>query len=289
MDYEENKFAIIRSNCRTCGLFSFYNTFLYCLQNYIINNYIPIIDIEAFPNVFNGFKNENIKNNSWEYLFNQPFGYELANVIKKAKKIEYINCTRREHSSPSYTNFYKKSIAIDYWHYFVDKYIPIKNEIIKLKNKITKKLFIDSNNILGILIRGTDYIARRPKEHPIPPEPDIVIQDIKEMYKKYHYDYLFITTEDTIIRNKFINNFGQKLKFILPKNIIKYDYKKKYLLSYNNNIKGNLENIKIYLISILILSNCIDIIASRTNGAVAAFIFSKGFRNSKIYYLGIYS
>ena len=204
MDYKQNKFAIIRSECRTCGLFSFYNTFLLCLQKYIINNYIPIIDIEAFPNVFNGFKNGNIKNNSWEYLFNQPFGYKLVNVIKRAKKIKYINCSRRTHSSPRYINFYKKSIAIDYWHYFVDRYLPIKNEIIKLKNKITKKLFTDSNNILGILIRGTDFLARRPKYHAIPPEPDIVIQDIKEMHKKFNYDWFFVATEDTIIRKKFI-------------------------------------------------------------------------------------
>ena len=45
---------------------------------------------------------------------------------------------------------------------------------------------------------------------------------------------------------------------------------------------------KIYLINIIILSRCIDIITARTNGSIGLFIFSNGFRNSLIYYLGQY-
>ena len=43
-----------------------------------------------------------------------------------------------------------------------------------------------------------------------------------------------------------------------------------------------------YLMSIIILSKCIDIIACRTNGSAGTFIFTNGFRNFKIYYLGRY-
>lgn len=60
------------------------------------------------------------------------------------------------------------------------------------------------------------------------------------------------------------------------------------MLCYNENIKGNIEYMKIYLINIIILSKCKDIITPRTSGSIAAFIFSKGFRNTKVYYLGTY-
>ena len=53
-------------------------------------------------------------------------------------------------------------------------------------------------------------------------------------------------------------------------------------------MKGNLDNLKIYLINILILSKCIDIITARTNGSIGAFIFTEGFRNIIVYYLGLY-
>ena len=38
----------------------------------------------------------------------------------------------------------------------------------------------------------------------------------------------------------------------------------------------------------IILSKCIDILAARTNGSMAVFIFTEGFRNTKIYNLGKY-
>lgn len=45
---------------------------------------------------------------------------------------------------------------------------------------------------------------------------------------------------------------------------------------------------KIYLINIIILSKCLDIITSKTAGSLVAFILSKGFRNIKVYDLGCY-
>ena len=70
------------------------------------------------------------------------------------------------------------------------------------------------------------------------------------MDKINKYDWIFLTTEDNIIRIKFINIFDNKLKYYLSKNNINYNYKTKELLSYNKYIKGNLENMKIYLINI---------------------------------------
>lgn len=102
------------------------------------------------------------------------------------------------------------------------------------------------------------------------------------------YDWIFITTEDDIIREKFINKYGKKLKYIKYKTNINYDYRKKPLLGFNKNIIGNLSFMRIYLINIIILSKCIDIIASRTSGTIIAFVLSNGFRNKIIYNLGKY-
>ena len=146
----------------------------------------------------------------------------------------------------------------------------------------------EKRNILGVLIRGTDYVSKRPRNHPKQPTPKMVFKDIEKMDKKNKYDWIFITTEDDLIREKFINNYGKKLKYIRSKININYDYKKKELLYYNKNINGNFSYMKIYLINILILSKCLDIITSKTGGSLVAFILSKGFRNKKVYNLGNY-
>ena len=44
----------------------------------------------------------------------------------------------------------------------------------------------------------------------------------------------------------------------------------------------------IYLLNIILLSKCIDIITARCSGAAGIFILTNGFRNSKVYDLGEY-
>lgn len=82
--------------------------------------------------------------------------------------------------------------------------MPIKEEIIIKSNNIMSILFKDEKNILGVLIRGTDYVARKPKNHPIPPEPEILMKDIKKIDGENNYDFIFLATEDDIIREKII-------------------------------------------------------------------------------------
>ena len=286
-DYYNNNFAIIKKICKVCGLFSFYLHYLGCIKSFIYLGYIPIIDLSSFPNIFNGFTpNKFINNNPWEFFFNQPFGYKLKDVLSKAKNIKYFECEKPYKSYPS-GNIYINNVLMDYWHDLSIKYMPIKDEIIKQSVNIFKKLFKNSINILGILARGTDYIAIKPKHHPIPPTIEIMIKDIKKMNNNNNYDWYFLSTEDEIIKNKLINEFGYKLKFLKNKKI-KYNYKSKKFLYMDKNINGNLNYMKIYLFNIIILSKCIDIISARTSGSMGIFILSNGFRNTKVYYLGTY-
>ena len=151
-----------------------------------------------------------------------------------------------------------------------------------------RKLFKNSKNILGVLTRGTDYIMLRPRNHPIPPNISLLIHDVKELDNKYKYDYIFFSTEDDDMRKIFIKSFTNKVKQIKAKNNIKYDYTKKKFLGYNINIKGNIEYNKLYLINIIILSKCLDLITARCSGSAGIFILTNGYRNMKIYNLGLY-
>ena len=255
-----------------------------CIHKYLAEGYIPIIDIGSFPNVINGFNKS--KGNYWELFFEQPFGYTLKEVQKNANNITRIvcgNCSPRLHVRSMPFNEVQQS----FWHNLAIKYLPIKKEILDLSNKIFIKLFKSSINILGVLTRGTDYMFLKPKGHCIPPNITDLVHDVKEMDNKYIYDYIFFSTEDDNIRVIFSKNFSKKLRMIKPKMKTNYNYSKKKFLGYNDNIKGNIEYNKIYLLNIIILSKCLDIITARCNGAAGIFVLTNGFRNIKVYNLGV--
>ena len=132
-------------------------------------------------------------------------------------------------------------------------------------------------------------MATKPAKHYIQPEPEIVFNDVDKFEEENHYDYYFCVTEDKYIRDKFLNKYNNKVKYFKSSQEFYYNYSDiNNRLAFNEKINGNLNFMKAYIINIIILSKCIDIICGRTNGSVFAFIITKGFRNIKAYNLGKY-
>jgi len=101
---------------------------------------------------------------------------------------------------------------MNYWHNMANIYMPIKEKYIKEAKIKYYYLFKRSQNVLGILLRGMDYINRKPVGHPRQPNPEMVLSDVNEKNNKYKYKYIFLTTEDDNIREIFVNKLGDKLK-----------------------------------------------------------------------------
>ena len=283
LNHKYKIFAIIRKECNICGLFSFYIFYLGCATQYINLGYIPIIDLKTHPNIYNGF-NTSINYNPWELFFEQPYGYKMDEVLQKEKNIVYIKCIESIKRPEELDIYYHKDL-IKYWHNLGKKYIPIKREIIKESNFIMKNLFNNSKNVLGVKIRGTDYIKLKPKGHPKPPNIEDAVQDVKKMYLKNKYDWIFFASEDEKIKERFINEFKNKIKYLNSKQKINYT---NYYFVKNKNVCGNVEYSKNYVMNIYILSKCIDIVMTRGSGGAGIILLTEGFRNSLIYNLGEY-
>ena len=285
LDYETKTFGIItRKDCPPCGLFSYYSLHLGCILIYLSQGYIPIIDVRSFPNAFNGHNTHSPQNkiNPWEVLFNQPFGYTLDEVKKNAKKIEDLSCSWTN-MAPAEGHVYSNQLTLEFYREMSRKYMSIKKEIMDEANITWEKLFGNTKNVLGALGRGTDFVSLNPDGHSIPPSTEKMIEDVKKMDEKNKYDWIYLATEDDDIRNKFKKEFGKKLKMVQDKNI---DYTGGYIGD-NPNLQG-IEFQKLYLLSMIILSKCIDVVVARCSGAMGAFIFSEGFRESIVYFLGQY-
>jgi len=286
LNYENVSFAVIkRAACPSCGLFSNYIVYLGCIRKYLKKGFIPILEFISYKNVINGFKVDPTKGNPWEYYFNQPFGYEYNNIIRKAKNIKYFECSNIIRPTE---NIFLNKQSMNFWHSFANQYIPIKNEIINESNNIIKTIFKGSKNVLGVLLRGTDYVAMRPRSHPIPPKIEVVIKDVRLLDNKYNYNWIFLATEDNNIRDIFIKSIGIKVKCLLSKTKTFYNYSTKKPLALNIDFKNNLDFNKIYLLNIIILSKCLDLLAAKTSGTIGIFILTEGFRYYKVYNLGYY-
>ena len=285
-DFHFKNYSILRRmSCPMCGFFSFFIVNLGCINQYLSKGYIPIIDLQSFPNVYN--KGNLSSTNPWEYFFHQPFNYSLEEVLKNAKNIKYFECTLKT-ERPNENYIYYNKTSINFWHSFAKRYMPLKEELLDEAKAIMKELFGGTKNILGIKMRGTDYISRKPKGHSIPPKIEQVISDVKMMDKKYKYDFIFFATEDEIIKKLFVPHFKDKVKLLNPKVKIEYNYNDKSIINLNKDIYGNIEYIKNYVLNIIILSKCLDIVATRCSGAAGIFVLTEGFRNIKIYNNGIY-
>lgn len=285
-DYNNTQFRIIyKKECYSCGFFTYYINFLGCIITSISSQRTPIIDVRSYPNIFNEYKSDKDSlingSNYWENIFYHPHNYTLKEIEEKAQKLEYEEC-KDNNMAPNQNEIYYSKYAIEFYHNFAKQYLPIKKEILKKAYHMKFKLFNKKNNTLGALARGTDVPILKPVDIPIPPTAEIMIKDVKKMDDENNYDYIFLVTEDEIIRNKFITQFGEKLKYLEPENKIEYNYKRNESLSSNKNVQGfNYQ--EFYLINIIILSKCLDIISAKTYGAAAAFILSEGFRNSFVY------
>ena len=195
------------------------------------------------------------------------------------KILNILKCNPK--SYPSDRSIYNDSQSINFWHNLAKQYMPVKHNIMNEVKKNMKRLFGNSKNILGVKIRGTDYIKGQPKNHPVQPPVDMMISVVKIFDEKYKFDFIFFAAEDEEIRNKFLSSFDKRVKTLSLKNV-------KLIKKYNDEVNEVLNNMKNYLMNIIILSKCLDIITSRTSGAAGIFILTEGFRHYKTYYLVYY-
>lgn len=162
-------YFIIRRLNTSVGLFSNYCVFAGQIRYALSNGYIPVIDMQNYPNQM--LAPELLgKENAWEYFFKQPFNIPLEQAYK-GENIILSNDTPSSGSLPTSMDYFKnKNNILTEWRVLVKwgllKVQPhLQNEI----NELYEKFFSKNDRVLGVLLRGTDYIAMRPNQHPIPP------------------------------------------------------------------------------------------------------------------------
>lgn len=247
---------------------------LYCLSN----NYLPKIEVINSDGV-----------DLWNQFLKQP--YEEYQV--DSENIDNI-CDLKQ--APFYfPNFPNRDD--------IHLYSPIFQYFVNINKKTLKYFDLEYQNILkrkgrviGVLCRGTDYTANKPKGHPIQPEIEDVIELVKEKMKEYKCQYIYLATDEKKIKEQFEDSFSGKIienkrKYYDQFYKIKDENGSKTRISWvhferdNDNYYKSLE----YFSSINLLSKCNLLIAGNCGGSrMALYLNNEKYEYYHLFNLGEY-
>lgn len=285
-------YIISGTHLKMRGLFGDINViYRYC--NYAIEKgYIPVIDFKHVPN--NMISDKDVgKINGWETLFEQPTKYSLEEALASKNRIVIdchgngsLQCKERE--EVPWDIDWNDEKSIDYWTKVIGL-IRIKPEIMQDIERSFNNIFSSDDRILGVKIRGTDYVANKPYGHPVQPEVEDVIIKTREIKDVYKCNKIFLSCEDKTVKEKFKDEFGEVL---VTGNVAYSVNNKEYLYDfYEKNNIDPLENNMEYLTNTIFLTKCNCLISSQNSATNAIRLWGRkngGYEYEYIYDLGCY-
>lgn len=269
----DKTFYVVRNFDQGQGLLSRWHEVMAEIIGAEKDGYIPIVDFQNYKWQYS--MNESIcgTNNAWEYYFNQPTDIKLEEVYQSKNVI--------------LGGYDTKYIIGSNWPTFDDitRLADIKPYIYQ---KVEEKMKIfDGKEIMGVFIRGTDYVSLKPLGHHVQPSVDQVIGKTKQFIAKYGEMPMLVATEDLTLYQMFEQKWSN-LCFTTDSNMID-NYQKDTVLVDNIDEKSKYEFGLDYLVKMLCLSRCDYLIASRAAGSNFALVMNNGkYKDKFIFDLGLY-
>ncbi len=164
-------YYIIRRRAKTTGLLGRYALYAGRIWYALSNGWIPVIDMQNYPSPY--LAPEKLgKENAWEYYFEQPLRIGLEQAYSGENVILSDTEDRLPRPSTSMQYYENKGGILTEWRMLRKLgLLKIKPAIYKDIAATREKLFSPKDRVLGVYLRGTDYISKRPHNHPIPPPP----------------------------------------------------------------------------------------------------------------------
>ena len=228
------------------GLFS---NLLFVLNHLNIcdrHSFIPIIDMENFPTIYNEKRKIFNSYNAWDYYFEPVSKYKLNKIYKFERAI--IS------SSDYYKSFQQNSVEIKKIY---KKYIKINKKILKEADVYIKKN-IKNKKVLAIHYRGTSY--KTSAGHPYPPTFNQMKFIIDYLFKKDKYDKFYLCTEDKKMFENLKKIYEEKMIYKDCFRSYKDDAFKIYPRHNHRYLLG-----KEIMVESIIMSKCQSFLSSETN------------------------
>ncbi len=220
-------------------------------------------------------------NLSLEWFFEQPYISVFNMSELDVKSIGYLdfsidNIPYRIESSLLW------NIGSSDWKVWknLSKKIICKNEFFRNYIEDDKnKNGIKSEELLGVIVRGTDYIKLKPKNHPVQPDVEEIISKVQSLLETNKYSGIYIATDEERIYKQFVDIFGNNRVFHNSREYYDEIYRKDNLYQIcdarKNRKNDQYFNSLEYVSSMFILSECKGIIGGNCSGGLMAALFSE--------------
>lgn len=131
--------------------------------------------------------------------------------------------------------------------------------------------------VLGVLCRGTDYTATRPKGHPIQPERADMLKKVHAVYEAGGYEYVYLATEEGEYDRLFRGEYGDRL-LINRRNYYDQVFAEQKLtlikdVHFDREDDEYLKGLE-YISSLQILAHCDGLVAGNCGGTQAAVLWN---------------
>lgn len=268
------------------GLLSIILQYLRYIDYAVRRNWIPVVDMQTVSSIY---RSDHGNENAWEHFFKQPGGYSLAdvsharNIVIPARHLVlkndyFIDC--------AYITDEKK---LSYWQNLAQSYLHFSPQAQAYVSEQYQKVFgqSDTNKILGVYCRGTDYINLRPKNHQIQPQPKDVIRKAQQVMTEREFESIYLVTEDAEIFTMFKDAFGDKL---LVQDAQRYTHEGG--LIFTNTVLRSMDPVQSgleYLANMKLLASLDNFMGGVTGGTAGMMLLRQGSFNYQYFWnLGRY-
>lgn len=245
------------------GLFGLYRFVLKTVYAYEKMGYSSFVDFENYMCQYSVERKIDGSNNAWEYYFKQPNNMTSKQAYSGRKIVlsgwTWFKSKRLIKFEKEWDNLSSKDRA----EYMLAKCPPQEN-VIKKINEIFVREF-SNHEVLGVFLRGTDYVYRRPIGHPIQPTVEQAKVVIDSFLTKYAIDKIFLVTEDKNIYENVKGQYNEKV-FCSDYEFVDFDTQKNAWVRdcfsddpYERGLR--------YLIRILLLAKCNYFVGGMASGS----------------------
>lgn len=262
----DRTYYVIRPSSTAEGLLSSYFTVVDHIRWALDRQYVPYVDFESKRCQYYTGREINGTVNAWEYYFEQPAGLTKTQIAKKKnvllsgieKGAQQKTKTKFESSFERYKGEACRKIY---------ESIPVRQEIQAEAERKVRELF-GPGPVLGVLLRGTDYVALKPKGHPIQPTLETAEEKIDEFLAKYPIERICVVTEEYAYFEALKQKYGDRV-FSSDDDFVR-EYKPGTYIS-DTMTDDPYQRGKNYLIRLLLLAQCDYFVSGITNGSLFAY------------------
>lgn len=138
-------------------------------------------------------------------------------------------------------------------------------------------------------MRGTDYISIKPLGHPIQPRLEDVKKYVDQFLEQEKLERIFLVTEDYSICKQVKKIYGEKIVTLKEDYFVKEYQDGELLLKSLRRVDNIEDKLFLYLLKIILLSQCNSFVGGRTNGSSVANAFNgEEYKRKYVYNEGNY-